>query len=787
MLKKILCALMVVFLVGIMSIILPTSVKASNTVDIEPESEFVKVYDTKSNYYTQVEDTTQIEYPDASIINGYYRVCENNGTTLYVDTRSNKFNIAIMLPNGYIFYSDPNYYGYNISAYLTTGGLSEISSTLLENGQYSSSVKKGQKPKLEYDFDNIENGFKTTFNYDALGIKLSVYVTINDGILRVEVPDSEIEENGYTEVKRDWIKDENNNPITDENGDFVFTETTNVYNFALASFSFFQYFGCVGYDKNFDKRINGYDFIPDGSGALSRFQYDRQYSTRLTKRVYGDDVGIKNYSTFSSHLSDDIRIALPIYGVSHGYNQNAFLCAIKSGDGEAELVLEPFGYQGRNLQTTYFRFYTREKYSVSLATSQQGATTTLPQDRYGSDYILEYSFLEGDDANYSGMAKYYRKHYLNLVDPVEEEYVPLGLNVLAQDYKKGLFGKKFMAMTTYKELFQIVNILEREGIDNFSIAYKGWNKGGYYNNKNNKPKISYNLGSGRAFRILTKYIDLKGYNFESCIDLLTSYNSMQKGVVKKTNLNIFSKYSDSSLFDEAYLLSPVGISSSITKYDNQYSKYGIDSINLGYYSLNNFQYRYKSVNYSRSSSIDQAVEELKTLSSEYSLSVTGANGYVFDYLTRYYDVESNATGYTYITDSIPFISLILSGYVELFSKEINFESDYNQLALRLVEYNIYPYFTITYEDSSKLRYTNSEYLYTSKFSLWKDDIVEFYSFISGALNSVLGREMVSHTSISYGVSKVKYSNGVTIYINHNNNPVSVDGHNLKALSYEVVK
>ena len=55
-----------------------------------------------------------------------------------------------------------------------------------------------------------------------------------------------------------------------------------------------------------------------------------------------------------------------------------------------------------------------------------------------------------------------------------------------------------------------------------------------------------------------------------------------------------------------------------------------------------------------------------------------------------------------MSDSIPFISLLLSGYTELFSKEINFISDYNQYALRLIEYNIYPYFVLTYEDSSKL-------------------------------------------------------------------------------------
>lgn len=762
-----------------------TATVYAEAVDIEPESNHDISYDVSSNYYAQIDDKTQIANPDQSVIEGYTQVAKEGGNTLYVDKRNNKMNIAVKLSNGYIFYSDPNYFGYNISAYYTTGGLAEISSTLLVDGQYSTSIDKNKKPVITYD--DIENGFKAILDFDKLGIIIKVYVYLKDGTLVVSVPDNEIEENGYLEIKKSFKKD----PVTgavirDENGKPIPTEDRILHSFALASYSFFQYFGCVGYDnKGFDNQINGYDFIPDGSGALSRFQYDRQYSTRLSKRVYGDDVGIKTYTSFTGHLSDDIRISLPIYGVVHGYNQHAFLATITSGDGEAELILEPFGYSGRTIQTTYFKFYTREQYSIHLATSEQGSTTTLPSKRYGDDFTIEYSFLNGEVANYSGLASYYRDNYLNIVNSVEEEVMPLGLNVLAQDYKKGLFGKNFINMTTYSELLDIIKILENEGVDNFSISYLGWNKGGYYNNRSYKPRISYNLGSKAKFKQLLNYLDSKGYSIETCIELLSSYDEGKKGVVKKTNLDIFSKYSDSSLFDEAYLLSPVGVSKNILKYNRKYSRLGINSINLGYYSLNNFQYRYKSINYSREKAIDQAVEELRKISEVYSVSLTGANSYTFEYLSRFYDMEVNATGFTYITDSVPFISIILSGHIELFSKEINFLSDYNQLALRLIEYNIYPYFTITAEDSSKLRYTNSEYLYTSLFSLWKDDITKFYSYVSGALNNVVGENMTSHSAVAPGVSKVTYSNGVMIYVNYNNQSVNVDGINISPLSYEV--
>ena len=784
MLKKIFMMLIMASLVLTISTITIGTAHAES-VNIEPESNHERSYDVLSNYYTQKDDETKISNPDKSVITGYKKVATDSGNTLYVDTRNNKLNIAVELKNGYIFYSDPNYYGYNISAYLTTGGLSEISSTLLVDGKYSSSIEKNQKPILTFDFESVTNGFKATLDFDKLGIVLPVYVYLQNGNLKVEVKDSEIEEKGYAKTVQSIKKNDDGTVARDENGKPIIQEVTTVYNFALSSFTFFQYFGCVGYNKNFDNQINGYDFIPDGSGALSRFQYERKFTTRLQKRIYGDDMGIKKYSTFNAHLSDDIRISLPIYGVVHGYNQYAFLAALNSGAGEAEVILEPFGYGNRTIQTTYFKFYTREQYTVQIATSELGSTTTLPVNRYGDDLEIEYTFLSGDDANYSGLAKTYRDNYLNLTNEVDEEAMPLGLNVLAQDYKKGLFGKKFIPMTSYSELYDVLEILKNEGVMNFSISYMGWNKGGYYNNNSYKPRISHNLGSTKSYNNHITYINSNGYNIESCVDILSTYNQSKRGVVKKTNLDIFKKYSDSSLFDEAYLLNPVDASRLVLKYNKQYAKYGYSSINLGYYSLNNFQYRYKSVNYSREIAISEAREELRKISEAYSISLTGANSYTFDYLSRFYNMETSATGYTYLTDSVPFISLVLSGHTELYSPEINFMADYDRLALRLVEYNIYPYFTITSEDSSKLRYTNSEYLYTSMFSLWEDDIVEFYSFVSKALNNTLGASIISHKAIESGVAKVSYSNGVIIYVNYNNTSVSLDGLTISPLSYEV--
>jgi len=791
MFKKMLCS----FIVALLTIFSYVEVKAES-ISIEPKRNEEIVYDTSSNFFGKVEDKTTISNPDSSVLDNYKLVSTVNSTSLYVDEE--KLNIAIKLKNGYIFYSVPNYYGFNISAYLTTGGLSEVSSTLLVDGMYKSSMMDAsQKPKLVFDY-TIKNGFKVYIKFLELGIVIPVYVSLNDEAnLIVEVLKDEIIEEGYTKESTTIEKDENGKLKKDENGKYIKTTTSIHYDYYLSSITLFPYFGAVGEnttkDSNgndivFNNKINGYVFIPDGSGALVRYQYDRTYTTKFTKRIYGNDYGIKEESISKEHLQSDITIDVPIYGVNHGYNQQAFMNVIKDGAGEAELVLEPFGYSRRNITTAYYKFYLRETYNVAISTSDTGSTTTISSKINNTDYSMEYSFLYDTEANYSGMAKEYRENYLELskLNSVNTE-VPLGLNVLAQDYKKGLFGKKFINMTTYDELYEIISDLENSNVNNFSIVYKGMNKNGYYNNNNYKPKLSRNLGSKKDYNNLINHIIDNNYNLDYAVDILTSYKETNKNVVKKLNLNVFSKGSTSTLFDETYLYNVEGSSSRITKYNKNYNKLNISSINLGNYSKDIYSYRYKSTNYTRSETINKHNNELAKLDDLYSLSLNKAYSYSYNYVDRIYYNETSSSLYTYYTDSVPFISLVLSSYCDLFSKEINFIADYNQYCLRLIEYNIYPYFVITNNDSSKLRYTNNENLYTSEYSLWSNEIKLFYKYINDSLKYVRNSSMINHEYVSNGVAKVTYDNGYKIYVNYNNSDVNVDGVIIEKLSYKVVK
>lgn len=758
-------------------------------------------YDLSSNFFVQDDDLTQVPTMDFETMKAgtkseeynYRLVASNEEIELYLIEET--LNIAVkVIDTGYIFYTNPNRYQFDISYFYATGELTDVNPDIPTSGTYSYQPETGNKalstkPKLSFTYNS--KGFKCHFNYEYLAISYNLYVSIDGGKILVEVPEDEIVEDVYTYTKTTYIYDANGNMIREEDGSFAKELKTFSFTYYLKTLTFFEDFGYT-YLTSDNKWMNGYTFLPDGSGALIRYQNEKVYKdTAYIKRVYGDDAGIDDViSTSSEHLKEDSILTLPIFGIVHGYNQNAFLTVITEGDSLAQLNSTPYGYGSRKFESTYYTFIFRDRYNVKAATSTSGYMSSSSEERYAGGISYSYNFLKGTNANYNGMADLYESEYLSFLNDKEvstKGETTLNLNVLAQDYKKGLFGKNFQEMTTYSELLAIIKDLSNLGVYDFNVSYIGMFRGGFYNNDNYKPRISYNLGSRQKLLELTNYFSSNDYDLSNYIDPTTTFNDGKSGIVKKINLSNYSKDTLSYLFDEAYQMQYTRLSDSILKYVKRYDKFNIDSLNLVNLGSNLTSYRYKSVNYSREETKEILINELKEVSESFNIGLSKANSYTYEYLSKYYDMYTESSSYTFITDCVPFISLLLSGHVELYGEEINFIDDYNRYALRLIEYNIYPTFIITDEDSSILRYTNYEYLYTSEYSRWKDVIVLMYSTVNSVLKEVTGETMISHNYLASGVAITTYSNNKSIIVNYSDNDYVLDSVTIESHSAEVIE
>lgn len=716
--------------------------------------------DTSTNFFTQKEDTRKVEIVDKGLeMQGYHKVTENSSLALYLTEEipakpTTELTDAVMgialvdKLTGYTWYSE-----YEKTNALKDAGYLDEALTKVESGvtiEYYdanstliSIVEKSlSTANTIVKYTKLQNGFKANVKFVDIGISFDVNVTIDKKDLIVEVP--------YDSLLEEKVK------VKGKKGE---------YDYQLRSVTLFPYFGSQNYE------INGYSFIPDGSGALIRYT-DEVSSATFQKEVYGKDYGIVDKSVLNPHLKEGGSVSLPIYGVNHGYNQAAFLCQITSGDGAAELHSYPYMSAQLPFNTTFFKFITRDDYLIAM--SDNSSLRLINDTVYPTNYSLKYSFLSHGDANYVGMANRYRED-LNFdevaTNPTSEKDVPLHLEVLGVDYKQGLFGKNYVEMTTYEDALNIVKDLNYSGVNNVNLTYLGWNKGGYFNDGAVNAKLQSSLGNKGDFRKLTEYMNEHNMTMDVTINpLISDTYGFGNKTVKRLNLASFEVELNSSLKQVGYFVSPSQLSDAILKKAKNYDKLGIYGFNIDY--LNQpFAYREDRNIVSRSEMIDVVCAELEELHS-YNISTTSPAAYLYRYLTNYYSANYESSKYLYETDSVPFISILLSGYVNLFSPNINYISDYDLMSLRMVEYNMYPSFIVTENEAYELRFTNYEYLNSTQYELWNGKIKEVYGNVNPSLRMVNGATITNHRSIDTGVVEISYSNGRVIYVNYNNQAYS---------------
>ena len=106
--------------------------------------------------------------------------------------------------------------------------------------------------------------------------------------------------------------------------------------------------------------------------------------------------------------------------------------------------------------------------------------------------------------------------------------------------------------------------------------------------------------------------------------------------------------------------------------------------------------------------------------------------------------------------------------------------------LHLIDYGASVHYAFTWRDAADMKYTGLNSLYSTTFTTWKDQAVEDYNFVNGALKHVSGSAMLSYEKLSDTLSRTVYSNGVSIYVNIDSAPARADGQTVNPFSYLIV-
>lgn len=723
------------------------------TYDIVNVDEYELIYETDTLAYYFREDRDVFAIQDKR--NGYtWKTgldipfgADINDQILKAETKEEAEKLAIPLEEG----MNTTFTGISNSVitveYLEEGTIKSISSAskdMVESSLVTLNDNKATR-RLDVDFQNIE-------------IDVKVHITFLDDSIQYEIKPEDVTGKGK------------NNLVA-----------INITPFLGASGGKTKYYNpeTEMYDIIEDKyMVPGYIFVPDGSGSLIRFQDNNASFSMYYGDVYGADHAQGTY--YNNSLSDAIPLkepVMPVFGVAHGDRQSAFVAYADSGSEYMQIVVRP----EENL-TAYNYVYPRFVYNVNywqVYNKKGEGYFTLMDTPNTMDIKMTYTFLAGDGsdgspaADYTGMAEAYRKHLieegiLKEITPDNTSDIPLRLDFMMSDSKKGIVGNEEVVVTTTEDVRDILNTLtDEDGIKNINSGLYGWQKGGETFAKPDSKNYSGKIGSKKDFKELIsefakKSIDISyGRNFSLINKEMVSYQSsaakhvnswfleLNKRVVLPANVPV-SLYSyatpkkSAEWFENLY--------ERVKEYSPSMTVSGISNTLISNYDR-------KGPLTTATEAIDLYQKAMEKAKGDLKLNLESPNLYLWKYTDRYLKSPVGTSQYVFQTDAVPFLQMVLRGTMEVYGPYSNF-SFYTQAdILRMIDYNISPSFILTKKPSYHLSSTSSAELYSTEFDQYEELIQEVYNQVNEALSQVIGYSWTDRVVLEDGVILNTYEKG----------------------------
>lgn len=182
------------------------------------------------------------------------------------------------------------------------------------------------------------SGVKITYSFKKAGITVPVTYTLEDDYLEAKIDTADIEEDDTSETGK-----------------------------LTTSLSMLSSFGAAS------SADEGYFVIPDGSGALIRFNNGKKTAKSYTGYVYGSDVT----AVPLTEPAVTEQVSLPMYGIVNG--DNAMMVVCTEGDSNAKLTASVSGQSKSSFNVCGFDFTVRDSDTYYMS-GDNGTALTVFED-----------------------------------------------------------------------------------------------------------------------------------------------------------------------------------------------------------------------------------------------------------------------------------------------------------------------------------------------------------------------------------------------------------------------
>ena len=466
---------------------------------------------------------------------------------------------------------------------------------------------------------------------------------------------------------------------------------------------------------------------------------------------------------------------------------SGFVAIVEEGDALLELSAY-HAVRTSEYNTVRMTVYPRpqDTYNVADAISvgSNDTWTVVSSRRYTGNYKIRYVLLTSNEvAEKKGVKDYYETSYVGMAKAYREYLEKKGIltRLTSEDVQKDIplyietFGaiwstKKVLSvpvevtipLTSFDDIVTMHTDLTNSGITNINFIMKGYTEGGL-----ELEAIPYNLKWEKAvegeydFEELTAYAKEKNFGIFPDFDFVFfRNNSLFDGLTlsKHAIKTIDDRYTgkrEYSATKQTYIsyydlaLSPAYFSRFYEKLTENYLEYqpiGISVSTLGKYLNSDFD---EEEPYNREDSKQFTINAFKYLSENYGKVATeGGNAYTWQYVDYITDIALDSSRYSQSAAAVPFLGMVLHGYVQFAGTAVNMEGNIDYAMLKAIESGASLKYILSYQNTNELKEweTLSKY-YSVKYEYWQDDVVAMYNEINSVLSGVQTSLITKHEFI----------------------------------------
>jgi len=523
------------------------------------------------------------------------------------------------------------------------------------------------------------------------------------------------------------------------------------------------------------KDETGYMFIPDGSGALVDFETSHENGIELP--VYGMDEAVKDQDDNSSK-----QVVLPVFGISK--NQSGFIALIEDGAGLATIYCNPHNnVYGRNTVGTGFSVIERKEYNA-LNKTISNKIVRYSKKHYNGLLKINYYLLDKENSGYVGMAQKLQSVIFKGRKRVDGQTLPFYLDtygvVKRKEHILGYPVEVSRSLTTFEEAGDMLKELSKEGVGSIHLRFKNWQTDENENKIPSKRSASYVLGGTKALKGLIQTAAEQNIKIFPDADILRN---------KKPSIFDRADYARSvsgTPMDKEGLISPKILDKGANSFLSSMADYGLKTASLS--SVGSIVYSdFNEKNTYLRSDTQELFDSLGSqISEQYELMVEQGNYYMLKYASHILDIPTSSGGHKIESSSVPFLQILLHGYVNYAGYALNLSGDMNTEFLKSIEYGGGVHYCLNSAEPKMLKYTEYSHLYSTEYAHWSVHAINNYQRANQALKDTVGELIQDHYSPQENLYITQFGNGITVAVNYNKTAVSYKNVLIEAMDFSVL-